>query len=74
MKITNDYTTLENRFETFDKEYQLYLLDTLFDYLMAYGKNSITRHEIVMAMKVLSESIKEDRKENQKVRVLKRVA
>ena len=64
MKITNDYTTLENKFEGFDKEYQLYMLDILLDYLMSYGKNSISRLEIAQAMKTLTNAIQE---ENNKV-------
>jgi len=53
MKIGNDYTTLENKFEGFDKEYQLYMLDILLDYMIAYGKNSIDRIDVYEAIRNL---------------------
>lgn len=41
-----DYTTIENQFDTFDKDYQLYILNIILEYLTAYGKNQISREEL----------------------------
>ena len=71
MKVTNEYTTLENQFENFDKEYQLYMLNILLDFMTAYGKNSLTRQEVYAAIKILA---LQKQMEKPKVKVLRKVA
>ena len=73
MKITNDYTTLKNKFERFDKDYQLYMLNILLDYMTAYGKNKIERIDVYKAIKVLLLEMNKE-KENQKIKQFVRIA
>lgn len=58
MKVSNDYTTLTNEFEEFDREYQLYMLNILLEYMTSYGKNKIERQDVYKAISILKNEFK----------------